>query len=137
MAVRNSLQESFLIPPSSDSVIELDGVDTRKSAPLPLISKRSASSRGWSCVEAVSTMVSALSGLATIASIVFSKIDSHNPNHENNARNCGIVWASSVATGALLSIRARSFKPVVLALGGPLTGLVGAAYLLFKHFTST
>jgi hypothetical protein len=40
-----------------------------------------------------------------------------------------------VAAGALLSLKTRSFKPVLFAMGGPITGVIGACCLTWTYYT--
>ncbi len=121
--------------PKPDIAIEL--VNRTDPASQPLIHTHSPRSRIGGCLEATVTVVSAISGLATAVSAILSKTESYNPNHAKNAKNCGIAWAVSVGAGALLSLKTRSFKPLVMAIGGPITGAIGACFLACAYFTQS
>lgn len=122
--------------PSKLSDIAIELVHRADPASQPLISAHAVHRRG-SCLEATVTVVAAISGLATAVSAILSKTESYNPSHANNAKYCGIVWAVSVGAGALLSLKTRTFKPLLLAVGGPITGAIGACCLACAYFTQS
>ncbi|MBX7065925.1 MAG: hypothetical protein K1X28_01720 [Parachlamydiales bacterium] len=125
-----------MIATSNDSKISIELVSPTESASQPLITSN-RSRRGWGgCFEATVATVSAISGLATAVSGILSKAEPYNRNHETNAKYCGIVWAVSVGAGALLSLKTGSFKPVALAIGGPITGAIGVCCLICHYFTN-
>lgn len=130
--INNSSGEVFSKLPE----IAIELVNRTDPASQPLINSH-VTRRSGSCLEATVTVVSAISGLATAVSAILSKTESYNPNHAKNAKYCGIAWAASVGVGALLSLKTRSFKPVVLAIGGPITGAIGACFLVCAYFTQS